>query len=297
MSLPELVLSGAGILKKIGGLIRPKKRGDQRALSDSSITQRSIFGKNEITLVYPQGQKVPFLARDELPKEVIAKIKEQYSKKNLDVGKEGIRLITNAFKEDINRYQKEYSKPSTIDDIIPLLDHKYKSILKLSLYVERLLRDENHERVKEVKRDISRHYGKEGTTLCRLYSAGYLDKFIEYFSAQISKKNIDKRALSKFVNKELSEFIEESKFLFFIQQGDNIIHVAHKIVNQMEDPRPFMAIHASGYWNIKKAKKILKIIEEDIEKYEYRIKEINNPVKCSGSPIYYISLVNKKVAP
>lgn len=287
----EIILKAYDILEKISGLLKPKKREVKKVLSEASIKQRSIFGDNNLILVSTGESKEHLISRlNDIPEDLLKEMKKQFVRKDLDPKKEGVRIVDSEFKKEITDYSRYFSKKTTIDSLFPLLEDRYKSILKLSIYIESLLATENHDMVKKIKFDIARQYGKIGTKLCKLYLTGYINKLNDYISNELS--NIPKKKLPEITNSLIRDVLEESDYLFFIQKSDNHVRIAHKISNLMERNLPFIAVHSSGI-NVKKAKKILKIIEDDIEKFGYEKRRIKEPVKCPRCPIFYIGLIKR----
>lgn len=280
-------------LKKIGGILKLRKREDQKALKESEILQKNLFGKNLIIINLGSSNEPLITTPEKIPDEVFERIEKQFRKRKINPDNESVRLISSGFKERMNDYKKHFSRKfSDIEFLSPFIDEWYKSIFKLSNYVGSLLSQEKHDEARTARNDIEKQYGKAGRKLCNLYLTGYLQKLINFVKSEKLDTYADKEELSRFITRIIKDMVEDTN-IFFIKENDNIVRVATKIVNLMEAGHAYIAIHSAGSWNIRKAKKIIKIVEDDIEKYGYRKKVDNKPMKSSKCPIFYVRIIRE----
>ena len=177
------------------------------------------------------------------------------------------------------KYENKVASKEVVD-IVDKLNIKHKSLLSLSIWVEKLYDEKRIDEVEETKSEIYKRYDSYGMKFCSLYIKGYLKSLLSNLSEQYKKD------CSTNIDEEISNFVsQKAQAIYFIHpymDENDVKRTVTKIDEYLRDKIDYIAIHSLGI-NIKKAKLIKKNISipsnsdytekiiETVKKYEYSI--------------------------
>jgi hypothetical protein len=302
-TIPPWITNLWSIIKKLGSrLLKPKSTKENQLLKDHSFRQTNIFSKtnNQIFVVNTDsGQN--FLANiDEIPDKVIELLDKQFNQPHeLKKDEPTINIISSDFHEEMEDYSEFYYKQdkSILNQIYRYLDSDYRSILKLSVYVQKLYTKKKDREAQEVKNQIGMQYGKDGRKLCNLYLKGYIDSLVNYYIKEIFEKAMDKNVIGIKLNKRIRTLLSYSEdCIFFINPyTTKKTKVVEKITELMIINTPYIALHSAGSENIKRAETILDELNKNnvFEMYGYILKQ-ESPESTSSCPFFDVYIRKKK---
>ena len=195
-------------------------------------------------------------------------------------------------------YEKSFFKKNeSLDKVYPYLNSEYRSILKLSSYVEGYLKKDKHEKAQKLKEDMGLQYGRDGRRLCNLYLRGYITEMIDFYLDKIFELSSDKEEIGVRLNKLVSQIIKFSDYVFFINPGHKMTDIVEAVVRGMLLGKPYIALHSAGSQNIKKTEEILKKLNEEkcFEEHNYELSQ-EHPKSSSICPLFNVYITPKNIS-
>ncbi len=211
-------------------------------------------------------------------------LKEVYNP--LSVHKKEFDIIDTEFFNMVQDFKKELPDNKSINPFLKFLDSDLRAILNLSMYAKKLFDNKEGLKAQRIRDDIGKHYGKEGRQLCNLYLSGYIDGMTEFLIKEYGQ-NIEK--VKEEINQKIKKFVSESDYIFFIHQDSDEDSVLVEIKRCINQAKPYIAIHGAGSTNIKKVRKLLEKINDDVSNSGYDLNEENKRT-LSLCPLLYVYL-------
>lgn len=185
------------------------------------------------------------------------------SSKKIDV-----KVIDNKFYERIQKNNSITDSDQLLSRYYNNLDIQNKNILQQSFKVKKLYEIDPVE-AQRIKDDIGYQYGKDGRKLCNLYTQNYINQLVEFLEMFHAE---DISQVSKVINGEINNFLENSDYIFFIHVNSNENTVISKIFYGLNHSVEFIALHGAGL-NVDKVVYIKDKIIDEIKRYHYVIDE------------------------
>jgi len=281
-------------------VIKPKDEELAKSLEDASFRQTNVLSRtNNIFIISDRTTGEKLLADiDTIPSDIIESLREQFTKEKVKEDVPEIRLIKNEFHpsmEDYSNYLKDFKeKKQLLNKIIPHLSPEYRSILKLSSYVEDLIINAEHEKAQRVKNDIQRTYGRSGRNLCNLYLQSYVMGMISTYLGEFIEK-LDRNRIREYLDNLIGEVIKNSDYIFFINPTHDVNEIVSKVFSGINLNKEFIALHSAGTNNVRKAEEILSLLDlEKIKKSNYKLKQVYPPITTSRCPTFNIFITKEK---
>jgi hypothetical protein len=189
--------------------------------------------------------------------------------------KNNIPVLEDTFKAQAVNYLEEISQPDNQEliayfvDKLPLSD---LPILKASLYLRSQLIE--HKDTQQVKKDIITRYGKRGSNISNLCSAGYFESWIKpLYEGMAKSPNFEMERFRKIYN----EVIENLPFTIFVNRSMNEKEIEASVREKLELMTKYgirtLNIHGIGKRNIEIIKQVIQKAPKEFEKH---IEQENN---------------------
>jgi hypothetical protein len=267
----------AAALSKVGRhLIRPK---DQRALNDHSSRQTNILSKVENSYIIYLPERGDHLVGSytALPDPVLQAIRKQLEPgAHPDVPPITIRILRDDFSDDVNAFQAYLAREDNLLKAVePYLEPQYASILRLAAFAKSWYDGGKRAKGDEVRNQVGLQYGRAGRKLCNLYLKGYVSDMFQHYLEPTLSSGKDAVAIRKEINDLLRTLIRFSENVHFIHFGLPDASVTHSVQKAIESGAPYIAIHAAGAKNVRKAQRVLRQLDPtDLEQGGYQVEQL-----------------------
>ncbi|MEK6811522.1 MAG: hypothetical protein AABX96_03365 [Nanoarchaeota archaeon] len=262
---------------------RNLKKLDPDILMNGESSKDFLNNNPYATIIYVKGDL--YLGdKSKLNEKDKNELRESYNS-TLEIGK-SLDIIDIDFFNRVQEFKKELPDNKNINPFLKYLKHDLRTILTLSIYIKKLFDNKEIEKAQNVREDIGKQYGKEGRKLCNLYLSGYIDGMTEFL---IQEYGQDIEKVREEVDNKIRKFLAESDYIFFIYQSSGEEILLSEIKRCLKQNKPYIAIHGAGQMNIKKVRKIVEEIRDNLSDSGYDMNEENKRT-LSLCPLLYVYL-------
>ncbi len=209
--------------------------------SKQTINQRkSIIGEflKDFQVIFQEGKyKIVNKSFNNSVSPKLKSFKDQETKENIKIVSFTSASLYGNFKEE----DKEVPPTLSVSEVTQFTE-SLQSLIALSSYAESQMMQGNYKIAAETKREIQDEYDIEGRRFCNCYSAGYVNKYMEFLKNKgMNQGEIEEKMweLSKMPIFFASNSLSESNEMI-----DELIDNITIAINQNQ---PYIAIHGLGF--------------------------------------------------
>ncbi len=137
-------------------------------------------------------------------------------------------------------------------------------ILRQAMYIKKVFLERKSQKVRDMKRDIRDKYGKRGSNITNLWSAGYYEKDFKEMFEELSKiYTPEDKIKTKFLSL-YDPYVDDLPCSVFVSFEMKEEDIEKEILTRLKYGIDYIKVHGIGPGNVKRIKKVISIIEEKI---------------------------------